>query len=63
MNVDFDLNEHLAGTFAEWRLAYLPDASDDEARLYCAAYCEGARTVQALMQRAVIDVLKAGLKQ
>ena len=61
--VAFDLNEHLSERFVSWESAYLRDASDDQRRLCGAAFMEGAKAIQALMQQAVIDVLKAGLNQ
>jgi len=61
--VEFDLTKHLNEQFMAWESVYLRDADYEQCRLCAAAYMEGARAIQSLMQQAVIDVLKAGLGQ
>ena len=61
--VEFDLNKYLSEQFVGWRSTYLPDASEDECRLYAAAFMEGAKAVQLALQQAVIEVLQEVAKQ
>jgi hypothetical protein len=61
--VEFDLNKYLAEQFMGWQSVYLRDAREDECRLYCAAFMEGAKAVQLVLQQAVIEVLQEAVKQ
>lgn len=70
MTESFDLNEALAISYIEWKTAYLagmlqlPDESvvDYCDRMCCMAFVEGAKTVQGMMQQALIEAVTETMK-
>jgi hypothetical protein len=61
----YDLNEKLADFYMSWQATYLQymsqpvDETQDHytGRMCCIAFMEGAKTVQLLMQQALMDTL------
>jgi hypothetical protein len=70
MTEPFDLNEALAIAYIEWKMAYLtgklqlPDESNADYcdRMCCMAFVEGARYIQALMQKAFMEAVAETMK-
>jgi hypothetical protein len=64
MTEPFDLNAAIADAYIKWQntyLAYMPKPEHETTEMYtsrmcCIAYAEGARCVQAMMQKAFLEV-------